>query len=132
MRFLFASPPIKRKSRVFSSRIPNLTKKHSFSLLKSPIYAKITNFLFSNPPFMWKTRVFSTKIPHLTRKSCVFSNLPFKQKTRDFSSEIPHLTRKSRIFSSQIRRLSKKHAFSLQESSISPENLAFSFRESPI
>ncbi|EPP37320.1 hypothetical protein CP10743SC13_2274, partial [Chlamydia psittaci 10_743_SC13] len=59
-RFLFSNPPFKRKSRVFSSRIPHLTQKtrifssqirhlsknHAFSLHKSAIKAKITRFLF--------------------------------------------------------------------------------------
>ncbi|EPP34933.1 hypothetical protein CP10139811_1159, partial [Chlamydia ibidis] len=35
--FLFANPPFKRKSPVFSSRIPHLTKNHAFSLQESPI-----------------------------------------------------------------------------------------------
>ncbi|EPP36922.1 hypothetical protein CP10743SC13_1032, partial [Chlamydia psittaci 10_743_SC13] len=42
MRFLFANPPFKQKSCVFSSQIPYLTQK---------------------------SRVFSLQIPHLTRKS---------------------------------------------------------------
>ncbi|EPP29148.1 hypothetical protein CP082626L3_1288 [Chlamydia psittaci 08-2626_L3] len=36
-RFLFASPPFKRKSRVFFSRIPHLSENHTFSLRKTPI-----------------------------------------------------------------------------------------------
>ena len=49
MRFLFANPPFKRKSRLFSLRIPN--------------DAKITRFLFENPPFMRETRSFSSRNP---------------------------------------------------------------------
>ncbi|EPP36634.1 hypothetical protein CP10743SC13_1871 [Chlamydia psittaci 10_743_SC13] len=77
-RFLFANPPFKRKSRLFSSQISNLTRKprvfssriphltrtshvfnlqiprlsgkHAFSLHKFAIEAKITCFRFKNPP----------------------------------------------------------------------------------
>ncbi|EPP28210.1 hypothetical protein CP8484711_2894 [Chlamydia psittaci 84-8471/1] len=36
-RFLYASPPFKRKSRVFNLQIPHLSENHAFSLRKSPI-----------------------------------------------------------------------------------------------
>ncbi|EPP36375.1 hypothetical protein CP10743SC13_1204, partial [Chlamydia psittaci 10_743_SC13] len=35
--FLFANPPFKRKSRVFSLQVLHLSKNHAFSLCKSPI-----------------------------------------------------------------------------------------------
>ncbi|EPP35176.1 hypothetical protein CP10139811_1171, partial [Chlamydia ibidis] len=44
------NPPFMRKTRVFSLKIPHLCEKHTFSLHKSPSYAKITRFLFANPP----------------------------------------------------------------------------------
>ncbi|EPP35231.1 hypothetical protein CP10139811_1579, partial [Chlamydia ibidis] len=44
--------------------------KHTFSLRKSPSYAKITRFLFENPPFN----------PKITR--ILFRNTTFKRKSR--------------------------------------------------
>ncbi|EPJ33521.1 hypothetical protein CP061683_1577 [Chlamydia psittaci 06-1683] len=35
--FLFENPPFKRKSRVFSSRIPHFSENYAFSLQESPI-----------------------------------------------------------------------------------------------
>ncbi|EPP29176.1 hypothetical protein CP8484711_2724, partial [Chlamydia psittaci 84-8471/1] len=34
---LFENPPFKRKSRVFSLKIPHLSENHVFSLRESPI-----------------------------------------------------------------------------------------------
>ena len=90
-----------KKSRVFSSRIPHLSEKHTFSLRKSPIYAKITRFLFENPPFKRKSRIFSSEIPHLSENHV-------------FSSSIPHL--------------SENHAFSLRETPFNPKTTHFLFR----
>ena len=118
MRFLFANPPLKRKSRVFVSQIPHLSENHAFSLLKSPIEAKITLFLFANPPFNQKITRFLFENPTFKKKSRVFSNPPLKRKSRVFSLQIPHDTRKSRVCSSEIPHLSENHAFSLRESNI--------------
>ncbi|EPP35177.1 hypothetical protein CP10139811_1172, partial [Chlamydia ibidis] len=63
-------------SRVFSSRIPHLSKNHAFSLRKSAILGNIMLFLFANPPFMRKPIVFSSEIPHLSENHA-FSHLEF-------------------------------------------------------
>ncbi|EPP29621.1 hypothetical protein CP082626L3_1618 [Chlamydia psittaci 08-2626_L3] len=48
----------------------------------------------------------------------LFENFPFNPKITRFLFTNPPFKRKTRVFSSQIRHLSKNHAFSLQESSI--------------
>ncbi|EPP28497.1 hypothetical protein CP082626L3_1345 [Chlamydia psittaci 08-2626_L3] len=63
-------------------------------------------FLFENPPFNAKNTHF------------LFSNPPFNPKMAHFQFANPPFKRKTHVFSSQIRHLSKNHAFSLQESSI--------------
>ncbi|EPP37141.1 hypothetical protein CP10743SC13_2060 [Chlamydia psittaci 10_743_SC13] len=55
-----------QKSRVFSSRIPHLSEKHTFSLCKLPTYAKITHFIFGNLHLTRRSRVFSSQIPRLS------------------------------------------------------------------
>ncbi|EPP35197.1 hypothetical protein CP10139811_1312, partial [Chlamydia ibidis] len=57
----------KRKSRVFYSQIPHLTRKSRVFPREFRIYAKNTHFLFSNPPFKQKSRLFSSQIPQLCK-----------------------------------------------------------------
>ena len=86
---LFANPPFNQKITICIRKSPIYLENHAFSLRKSPIYAKNTRFLFANSTFMRKSRF-------------LFENPTFNE---------------NHAFS-QIRHLSKNHAFSLQESSI--------------
>ena len=145
-----------KKSRVFSSRIPHLSEKHTFSLRKSPIYAKITRFLFENPTFKQKSRVFSSEIPHLSenhvfsssiphlsknhafspRKSAIlgnimrflFANPPFKRKSRLFSLRIPNDAKITRFLFENPPFMRETRSFS-SRNPIEPENHTFSLQK---